>query len=36
MIYHVPGGTSYNQTKPKECFATEAAAQAAGYRRAQR
>jgi len=35
-IYHVPGGGSYSQTKANvECFATEAAAQAAGYRRAR-
>lgn len=34
MIYHMPGGASYKTTKPEECFATEAAAQAAGYRKA--
>jgi outer membrane biosynthesis protein TonB len=34
-IYHVPGGGSYSQTKANvECFATEAAALSAGYRRA--
>ena len=33
---HVPGGQFYNATKPEECFATEAAAQAAGYRRSLR
>lgn len=35
-IYHVPGGSFYNRTNPEECFATEAAAQAAGYRKALR
>jgi hypothetical protein len=35
-IYHLPGGASYAVTAPEECFATEAAAQAAGYRRALR
>ncbi|MFN0071872.1 MAG: hypothetical protein ACKVVP_10340 [Chloroflexota bacterium] len=34
-IYHVPGGGSYGQTDPEECFANEADAQAAGYRRAR-
>jgi hypothetical protein len=34
-IYHVPGGGSYAVTAPEECFATEADAQAAGYRRAR-
>lgn len=34
-IYHVPGGRSYNATKPEECFATESAARAAGYRKAK-
>lgn len=36
LIYHVPGGASYAQTQPEECFATEADAQAAGYRAARR
>lgn len=36
MIYHVPGGASYSKTKPEECFKTEAAAKAAGYRKAKR
>ncbi|MFT4231526.1 MAG: hypothetical protein QM606_01940 [Leucobacter sp.] len=36
MIYHVPGGAYYQRTKPEECFTTEAAAQAAGYRRSKR
>jgi micrococcal nuclease len=34
-IYHVPGGAYYNVTNPEECFATEADAQAAGYRASQ-
>ena len=36
QIYHVPGGEYYGRTKAEECFATEAAAQAAGYRRSRR
>ena len=36
MIYHLPGGASYTRTNPEECFATESAAQRAGYRRALR
>lgn len=36
MIYHVPGGAYYSRTKPEECFSTEAAAKAAGYRKSQR
>lgn len=35
-IYHMPGGSSYAATDPEECFSTEAAAQAAGYRKAVR
>jgi len=35
-IYHVPGGQSYDRTDPERCYATEADAQANGYRRAQR
>lgn len=36
-IYHVPGGASYARTYANvECLNTEAEAQAAGYRRAQR
>jgi micrococcal nuclease len=31
-IYHMPGGSYYDATEAEECFATEAAAQAAGYR----
>lgn len=35
MIYHLPTDRYYGVTSPEECFATEAGAQAAGYRRAQ-
>jgi hypothetical protein len=35
-IYHVPGGAYYDVTDPEECFATEADAQAAGYRASER
>jgi hypothetical protein len=35
-IYHVPGGGTYAATRAEVCFATEADAQAAGYRAAQR
>jgi hypothetical protein len=35
-IYHLPGGGSYNATIPNICFATEEAAQAAGYRATKR
>lgn len=35
-IYHMPGGGSYAVTDPEECFSTEAAAQAGGYRKALR
>ncbi len=35
MIYHMPGGRWYDETNPEECFATEAAARAAGYRAAK-
>ena len=31
-IYHMPGSQSYRATDPEECFASEADAQAAGYR----
>ncbi len=31
-IYHLPDGSYYDVTEAEECFATEAAAQAAGYR----
>ncbi|MGF9664124.1 hypothetical protein AAIH25_19890 [Arthrobacter crystallopoietes] len=33
--YHVPGGRFYNITTPEECFKTEAAARAAGYRKSK-
>lgn len=35
-IYHLPGGEFYSATQPERCFATEAAAQADGFRRSQR
>lgn len=34
-IYHLPGMPYYNQTRPEAMFCTEAAAQAAGYRRSR-
>lgn len=34
-IYHRPGGGSYKSTKPEQCFATSAEAEAAGYRAAK-
>ena len=34
-IYHLPGQASYERTQAEETFATEAEAQAAGYRRAE-
>ncbi|CAH0120425.1 SPbeta prophage-derived endonuclease YokF [Paenibacillus sp. CECT 9249] len=36
LIYHVPGGQSYEVTKAEEMFCTEEEAQAAGYRKAKR
>ena len=36
MIYHVPGGAYYTRTNPEECFRTESAAVAAGYRKSTR
>ncbi len=36
MIYHVKGGAFYERTNPEECFASERAAQAAGYRASKR
>lgn len=36
MIYHVRGGAFYDRTKPEECFSSEAAAKAAGYRKSKR
>lgn len=35
-IYHMPGGAYYDKTNPEVCFATESAAQAAGYRKSKR
>ena len=35
MIYHLPGQPYYDRTNPEECFATGAAAEAAGYRAAK-
>ena len=35
-IYHVPGGQFYDRTNAEECFASESAAQDAGYRASQR
>ena len=35
-IYHVPGGRSYEQTKPEAMFCTEEEAIAAGFRKAAR
>src|SRR5215216_810886 len=34
LIYHTRSSATYDATYPEECFATEAAAQAAGYRKA--
>lgn len=36
MIYHVPRGSFYSRTKPEECFSSESAARAAGYRASKR
>lgn len=35
-IFHVPGGLSYDRTVPERCYATEADAEADGFRRAKR
>ncbi len=35
-IYHKPGGQFYDRTNPEQCFASEAEAQAAGYRASKR
>ena len=35
-IYHVPGGSLYDSTRPEQCFAQPSDAEAAGYRRSQR
>jgi hypothetical protein len=34
-IFHEPGGRSYDRTVPERCYATAAAAEADGYRRAK-
>ncbi len=34
-IYHKPGQRFYKKTHPKECFASDSAAVAAGYRKAK-
>ncbi len=34
-IYHLPGQRYYSRTKPEFCFATEAAARAAGFRKSK-
>jgi hypothetical protein len=36
LIYHVPSGHFYGRTAPEDCFATEADATKAGYRKSQR
>jgi hypothetical protein len=36
LIYHASGGQFYNATNPEECFASEADAQEAGYRKSKR
>ena len=35
-IYHVPGGLSYERTRPTRCYPDGAAAEADGFRRAKR
>lgn len=35
-IYHVPGGLSYERTRPTRCYPDEASAEADGFRRAKR
>ena len=35
-IYHVPGGLSYDRTRPTRCYATPEGAEADGFRRARR
>jgi hypothetical protein len=35
-IFHVPGGLSYDRTVPERCYASEADAEADGFRRAKR
>ena len=35
-IYHLPGMTAYDRTRPDRCYADEAAAEADGLRKAKR
>jgi hypothetical protein len=35
-IYHVPGGSFYEKTKPERCYATESEARSDGCRRSSR
>mgnify|MGYP001098927974 CR=1 FL=1 len=35
LIYHLPGQTYYNQTRPEAMFCSEAEARAAGYRKSK-
>lgn len=35
-IYHMPNGSFYNRTDPEVCFATEAEAKSAGFRKSSR
>lgn len=35
LIFHVPGSHNYDRTKPEACFASEADAEAAGFRKAR-
>ena len=35
-IYHVPGGLSYERTRPTRCYRDAASAEADGFRRAKR
>jgi len=35
-IFHVPGGTNYDRTKPDRCYRDEAAAESDGLRKATR
>jgi hypothetical protein len=35
-IFHVPGGLSYDRTKPDRCYRDEAAAESDGLRKAAR
>ena len=36
MIFHVPGGMSYERTKAERCYCTAEAAEADGFRQAKR